>query len=123
MCMKILHRPVPAKQQITEERMAEHLSKLHISSENPAPTAEPESSVSKERRLYMCEEMRKLQTDPIIPPSLLERMNSPCKALVLWTPPQRPFPVVEPLDENNDTNNNNNNEEEVPENNLMDLDR
>lgn len=102
--------------------MAEHLSKLHISSENPASTSEPESSACRERRLYMCEEMRKLQTDPIIPASLLERMNSPCKALVLWTPPRRPFPLINANNENND-NNNNNNEDEVPDNNLMDLDR
>ncbi|KAK9723305.1 hypothetical protein QE152_g19277 [Popillia japonica] len=114
--------PVPAKQQITEERMAEHLSKLHISSENPAPTTEPETSDCKERRLYMCEEMRKLQTDSVIPQSLLERMNSPCKALVLWTPPRRPFPLVDRDNDEND-NNNNNNEDEVPDNNLMDLDR
>ena len=117
-------RPVHVKQHITEERMAEHLSKLHISTENPAPTSEPETSAIREKRLYMCEEMRKLQTDSIIPVSLLEKLPGTCKAVVLWTPP-RLLGIVPQDQPGNDNNNNNenNNEEEVPDQNLMDLDR
>lgn len=60
------------------------MSKLHISSETPASS---ETETSKMRRLYMCEEMRKLQTESIIPKSLLENIERPCTALVLWKPP------------------------------------
>lgn len=74
------------KQHITEERMAEHMSRLHISSETAACK---ETDTNRQQRLYMCEEMRKLQADSIIPPSLFSKMNEPCKALVLWKPPTR----------------------------------
>lgn len=67
--------------------MAEHMAKLHISSESMTSFKETESDRTK--RLYMCEEMRKLQQDSILPQSLLSRINRPCTALVLWTPPQR----------------------------------
>nr|XP_022913278.1 uncharacterized protein LOC111424087 [Onthophagus taurus]XP_022913279.1 uncharacterized protein LOC111424087 [Onthophagus taurus] len=109
------------KQHITEDRMAEHLSKLHISTQNPAPSSEPETTETTEKRLYMCEVMRKLQTESVIPQSLLDRVTGPCKALVLWSPPQRIFPVLPNIAE--DENYDNNNEEAVPDNNLMDLDR
>ncbi|XP_060531103.1 uncharacterized protein LOC132704843 [Cylas formicarius] len=81
----------PNKQHITEEKMAEHLSKLHISSETPPSHLEPESV--KHKRLYMCEEMRKLQADPIIPPCLMSQLQRPCMALVLWQPPSRLLPI------------------------------
>lgn len=64
--------------------MAEHMSKLHISSETATSPLEPDSV--KNKRLYMCEELRKLQTDSLLPPSLLKQFNKPCTALVLWQP-------------------------------------
>lgn len=103
------------KQHITEEKMAEHMSKLHISSETPVRN-ESEADLSK--RLYMCEEMKKLQTDSILPESLLNRLQRPCTALVLWQPPPR---LVPPVPQQNNYENDNNNEEEVPDQNLMDL--
>lgn len=97
--------------------MADYLSNLHISSETP-PTSQ-EGQNSKECRLYMCDEMRKLQTtDNILPQSLLRNLEKPCTALVLWRPPPRIFPIS---DFQND-NNNNNNEDEMQDNNIMDLD-
>ncbi|XP_050294828.1 uncharacterized protein LOC126735001 [Anthonomus grandis grandis] len=84
----------PCKQLITEEKMAEHMSKLHISSETATSILEPESV--KNKRLYMCEEMRKLQAEPIIPPSLIPGIPQPCTALVLWQPsPTKKLPVIE----------------------------
>lgn len=77
-------RPQPCKQHITEEKMAEHMSKLHISSETATSPLEPDAV--KNKRLYMCEELRKLQTDSLLPPSLLKDFNKPCTALVLWQP-------------------------------------
>ncbi|KAF7285760.1 hypothetical protein GWI33_010128 [Rhynchophorus ferrugineus] len=82
----------PYKQHITEEKMAEHMSKLHISSETASSPLEPESV--KNKRLYMCEEMRKLRNDPIIPPSLVSGIQRPCTALVLWQPPLRILPCL-----------------------------
>ncbi|KAH1027680.1 uncharacterized protein LOC109535466 [Dendroctonus ponderosae] len=78
--------PQPCKQLVTDEQMAEHMSKLHINSQTQLLPIEPDSV--KNKRLYMCEEMRKLQ-DPImtlLPPGLLK--HQPCTALVLWQPPQ-----------------------------------
>jgi hypothetical protein len=100
------------KQHITEEKMAEHMARLHISSETA--TSSKESENDRTRRLYMCEEMRKLQSDSILPQSLLSKIQRPCTALVLWTPPRRLVPVQRHQSENG-----NNNEEAEPDNNRM----
>ncbi|EFA02487.1 hypothetical protein TcasGA2_TC008182 [Tribolium castaneum] len=100
----------PCKQHITEEKMAEHMSRLHISSETATSSRETEGD--RTRRLYMCEEMRKLQSDSILPQSLLSKIQRPCTALVLWTPPRRLIPLE-------NTENENNNEEEAPDQNKM----
>ncbi|KAB0799278.1 hypothetical protein PPYR_07158 [Photinus pyralis] len=99
---------VPLKQHITEERMAEHMSRLHISSQTPNST---ETLPTRERRLYMCEEMQRLQTESIIPAQILDKVYRPCTALVPWTPP-----IVPPISKEN------NNNEEEPDNNHMDMD-
>ncbi|KAK9875685.1 hypothetical protein WA026_009481 [Henosepilachna vigintioctopunctata] len=108
--------PKPAKQLITEEKMSEHLSKLHISSETPSSAME--SDVVKERRLYVCEEMKKFQaqSDPIIPETLLSRLNRPCTALVLWKPPTNPLVpsfYCGNMEEEESENNNNNRVDEM----------
>lgn len=109
--------------------MALHMSQLHISSET-APSIsklEQEPSENRQKRLYMCEEMRKLQTESILPQSILNRMQRPCTALVLWQPPQRPFPLpnTEPVDEDNNNNNNdivtNNNNNNSLNNNIEEI--
>lgn len=109
-CFDVVFRPdVPQKQFITDEKMAEHMSQLHINSETSSAL---ETEPLREKRLYLCEEMRKLQQESILPQSLLNRINRPCTALVLWTPPTRP----------NDDDGENNNNEDVVDNNVMDLD-
>ncbi|KAJ8967196.1 hypothetical protein NQ314_003026 [Rhamnusium bicolor] len=105
----------PVKQHITEEKMAEHMSKLHINSETVSSSKESDSD--RTQRLYMCEEMRKLQTESILPQSLLSQIQRPCTALVLWKPPTRLLPV--PLANNDIDDNENNNEERLPDNNVM----
>lgn len=80
------------KQHITEERMAAHMSRLHISSEseNVPPTTCPEEEArNREQRLYVCEEMRRLQTESILPSALLGRLERPCMAVMLWQPPPK----------------------------------
>ncbi|XP_044749364.1 uncharacterized protein LOC123310061 [Coccinella septempunctata] len=99
-----------SKQFITEEKMSQHLSKLRISSETPS---EMESEEIKEKRLYMCEEMKKFQAqnDPIIPESLLNRMSRPCTALVLWKPPESILAPSRFDHREEDSENNNNNDD------------
>lgn len=117
--------PMATKQHITEEKMALHMSQLHISSESVPNCPKTEPVENRQKRLYMCEEMRRLQTESIVPQSLLHKMQRPCTALVLWQPPQRPFPVpnLENLDEeeeennNSDGGNNNNNNNIINNNN------
>lgn len=89
------------------------MSKLHINSESV--TSPKESESDRTQRLYMCEEMRKLQTESILPQSLISRIQSPCTALVLWKPPTRILPLVSnDIDENE-----NNNEQQQPDNNVV----
>lgn len=89
------------------------MAQLHISSETAPSTSESEPL--REQRLYMCEEMRRLQQESILPQSLLNRISRPCTALVLWTPPPR-IPLAD------DVTSENNNEESEPDNNLMEMD-
>lgn len=97
------------------------MSQLHINSESVTSAMEPEPQPAREQRLYMCEEMRKLQQESILPQALLNRINRPCTAVVLWTPPQRlhiPLPPVRAAGQILE----NNNEEDQVDNNVMDLD-
>lgn len=107
--------PPAVKQHITDEKMAEHMAQLHINSETVTSTVQPEPEPARERRLYMCEEMRKLQQESILPQSLLNRITRPCTAVVLWTPPPRIPLALQNVSENN-------NEDDQPDNNVMDLD-
>lgn len=50
---------------------------------------ELEERLKKAQRIAICEEVRKLDNRAeILPPALLERIEKPCTALVLWQPPQ-----------------------------------
>lgn len=116
------------KQHISEEKMAEHLNTLHISSnytshhhEQPSTSnnnnnridtmsmdsdnyynvnmspQELEQKLKNAQRITVCEELRKLENEPIIPKSLLKRMERPCTALVLWQPPKNLSNLIIPL--------------------------
>lgn len=98
--------------------MAEHLNSLHISSDYTSHQKTSEfdtmsmesdqqwTESSKEyninmsqqdleqklknaQRITVCEQIRQLSTEPILPRALIERMERPCTALVLWQPPPR----------------------------------
>lgn len=138
----------PAKQLITDERMAAHLNSLHISSNYTPHTAgqtgtattttaeasqwdgheynasassyaaiashDLEQKLRNASRITVCEEIRKLAADPILPQAILERFERPCTALVLWQPPQRIADLivskeVEAKRKNDDANADNNN--------------
>ncbi|KAL0105716.1 hypothetical protein PUN28_015882 [Cardiocondyla obscurior] len=143
-----------AKQFITEEKITAHFKDLHISSnfetEHPVPstsTAHTSSSCHKlldmdldvdaantinteqtnelHPRLVLSEELKRLQEEPILPTTLISKLERPSMALVLWEPPNRhlrilpsrdtPTPIPNTSDDNNNTNNNNNNNDTIPD--------
>lgn len=85
----------PPKQLVTEEKMAAHMSNLHISDIKPPTEPGPaniscdDDAMEHERlpRLVVSEEIKKIKTDPIIPQSILSSLEKPKMALVLWQPP------------------------------------
>ncbi|KAK2585488.1 hypothetical protein KPH14_010142 [Odynerus spinipes] len=136
------------KQLITEEKMAAHFQDLHISSTyqsppDPIPSTSAASTPleksnvgmdmetanvvdadhSKSPRLILSEELKRLQQEPILPSTLLSKLERPSMALVLWEPPSKhlrilptrdtPTPIPSVSDDNN--NNNNNNSEGIPD--------
>ncbi|XP_031782349.1 probable WRKY transcription factor protein 1 isoform X1 [Nasonia vitripennis] len=156
----------PTKQFITEEKMAQHFRGLYISP-NAANAQDPGPSTSAARqstgqfatnaemdmpntvdadenndhpRLVISEELKRLQQEPILPSSLLSKLERPSMALVLWEPPNKhlrilptprdtPTPIpssddsnnngmdVSSINNNNNNNNNNsnnNNNESIP---------
>lgn len=81
------------------------------------------------QRITVCEQIRKLETEPLIPKALLERMERPCTALVLWQPPRNLTNLIIPLSggersKDSDDEQDNNNSSLVDLNNFsgMDLD-
>ncbi|KAJ2942851.1 hypothetical protein O0L34_g15040 [Tuta absoluta] len=91
---------VPAKQLITEEKMAAHLSGLHISSDYTphilaademmelASEPSPPSIIDKLKghKLVLSEEVKKLKDEPLLPAALIERLEKPRMSLVVWKP-------------------------------------
>lgn len=91
---------VPAKQHITEEKMAAHLNSLHISSEyTPHALAtddimdvnmEPSTSgieKLKGHTIVLSEELKKLpKEEPLLPAALIDRLEKPHMSLVVWKP-------------------------------------
>lgn len=101
----------PPKLHITEEHMASQLESMHISKLYTSHSSGEDTSVSNECNrvsvlnedgssrdsmsrlpsLVICDELRQLQTPNILPPSLVAKLESPSKALVLWKPPSSIF--------------------------------
>ncbi|XP_037052064.1 uncharacterized protein LOC119085721 [Bradysia coprophila] len=136
--------------------MAEHLQGLHISPDftsHSTPTLEDYSSdsVSMEsdssssstdcpfssaqdleqklrnaQRITICEQIRKLQNEPVIPQAILSRFERPCTALVLWQPPAKITELIALQRERkammSDDEQDNNNSTSLDYNNSMDLD-
>lgn len=113
----------PTKQLITEEKMIDYMNGLHISKEftshatsslggggsnieafNVASSAlitmtqlELEKKLKNAQSITICEEIKSLGSDSIIPKILLERMEKPCTALVVWQPPKSLTNVYETI--------------------------
>uniref|UniRef100_A0A182N5X6 Uncharacterized protein n=1 Tax=Anopheles dirus TaxID=7168 RepID=A0A182N5X6_9DIPT len=92
---------------------------------------ELEERLKKAQRIAICEEVRRLDSRAeILPQALLERIEKPCTALMIWQPPQERVQslftkVSEKLEErereerkaakSNNNNNNNNNDTATPD--------
>lgn len=57
-----------------------------------------EQKLRNAQRITICEEIRKLSTDPILPKAILDRFAKPCTALVVWQPPQNLTDLIIPKD-------------------------
>ncbi|XP_011305446.1 uncharacterized protein Mst85C isoform X2 [Fopius arisanus] len=145
----------PSKQFISEEKMAAHFRDMHISSNySPTPVSSTSSMCSMSQasnststsveidvdpapvnmedgksmhpRLVISEELKRLQNEPLLPASLLSKLERPSMALVLWEPPSRhlrlPFssqppaqPSTSTTEEDDNNNNIDNNNEQIPD--------
>ncbi|XP_063710162.1 J domain-containing protein DDB_G0295729 [Culicoides brevitarsis] len=102
----------PSKQFISEQKMIEHMSSMHLSSNftnhNISPDspfddesfkvflspADLEEKLKNAQRITVCEQIKNLtKDDSLLPKALLDRANASsvstpyCSALVLWQPP------------------------------------
>ncbi|KOB74022.1 Uncharacterized protein OBRU01_09659 [Operophtera brumata] len=92
---------IPAKQLITEEKMAAHLNGLHISTEYTAHAPAESMDVLMESRdagaealgerakghtIVLSEEVKRIREEPILPAVLIERLKKPVMSLVVWKP-------------------------------------
>ncbi|XP_055850055.1 uncharacterized protein LOC129914727 [Episyrphus balteatus] len=143
--------PLPNKQFISEEKVIAHFSGMHISRNytehtagtstsndsscnqssmeydfnNPITQKELEEKLKNANRITVCDEIKKLHAvhSSFMPNALIQnRIERPCTALVLWTPP----PKLEDLlpEGNNPRSSQNNNsieddDEEVDNNNSI----
>ncbi|CAL1673040.1 unnamed protein product [Lasius platythorax] len=134
------------KQFITEEKMTAHFKSLRISSihetESPVPSTSTSSSSHTQLdmdlddgrntngeqltgihpRLVLSEELKRMQEEPILPSTLLSKLERPSMALVLWEPPNRHLRILPSRDTptpipstSGDNNNNNNNNDATPD--------
>ncbi|XP_043482236.1 uncharacterized protein LOC122511193 isoform X1 [Leptopilina heterotoma] len=131
----------PSKQLITEEKMAAHFQQLHISPNstqtcnqfNSQEDLEMDSTnlidfekmKKPQAKLILSEELKRLQEEPIIPSSILSKLERPSMALVLWEPPNKHLRIMHtprntpstPIPNSSDDNNNAMSDEEGNNNN------
>lgn len=134
--------------------MAAHLNGLHISSEfkchdinqltqnsdtldinnecesvpNPYPSTlqDIEEKLKRAQKITVSDVVKNIQDEPLLPAAILERFEKPCKALVIWQPPQRITDLivsktVQQEQSNDDENNDNNNVELMDANNDIEM--
>lgn len=95
----------------------------------PCSVQDIEEKLKRAQKITVSDVVKRIQEDPILPAAILERFEQPCKALVVWQPPQRITDLivskVEQEKQNNDDENaDNNNVDFVDANNdlVMDTD-
>lgn len=141
--------------------MAAHLNGLHISSEftahdinqsastsssssnrndssmpplsYPATLQDIEEKLKRAQKITVSDVVKSIQEEPLLPAAIIQRFEKPCKALVVWQPPQRITDLIVSRsireqqasdDESNDNNNSDNNNVEFMDdaNNDADMD-
>lgn len=85
-------------------------------------TQDLEEKLRRAQRITIYDEVRKLQDEPILPQSILNRYDAPCSALVLWQPPAKITDLIIPKDskqrqDEEDAEQDNNNSELIDLNN------
>lgn len=129
----------------TSESLMDEIQKIipEQSARLTAETLDIEEKLRRAQRITICDEIRKLSDEPLLPQSILDRFEKPCRALVLWQPPQKLTDLIVPkesrerdpdsdendiaeedMEEANNNNINNNNDDSIDLNNeaLMELD-
>ncbi|XP_045503509.1 uncharacterized protein LOC123700359 [Colias croceus] len=108
-----LEPSIPAKQLITEEKMAAHFNSLHISKDYTQHSLASEDVMElsvdpaliserlKGHTIVLSEDVKKLTEEPLLPASLIERIQKPQMSLVVWKPREEII-KVKPEDENHE---------------------
>ncbi|CAH2259668.1 jg24295 [Pararge aegeria aegeria] len=111
---------IPPKQLITEEKMAAHLSSLHISANYTQHSLSSEDVMEvgidtsalceklKGHTIVLSEDVKKVQEESLLPTALIERLQKPQMSLVVWKPRDN---VLDKIKEENDQLNS---DEETP---------
>ncbi|KAL4711864.1 hypothetical protein ACJJTC_006033 [Scirpophaga incertulas] len=109
---------IPAKQLITEEKMAAHLNGLHISSDYTPHSLANEEFMDigmmdtqttticnrlKGHKIILSEEIKKLQDEPLLPAALIERLEKPQMSLVVWKPRENMLDKIKEIEEGKST--------------------
>lgn len=149
MCL-FLNRSIQTKQLITEEKMAAHLNGLHISSEfkahdinqaakdsetldidiessdsfvsYPPSLQDIEEKLKRAQKITVSDVVKSIQEEPLLPAAIMEQFEKPCKALVIWQPPQRITDLSQEQQQEDDENVDNNNFELADANNDLQMD-
>lgn len=109
-----------------EVKEPEIVSKMGSYNVNLTPQ-ELEQRLKKAQRIVVCDKvMKSLKEDhEIIPKVLLNRIEEPCRALVLWKPPENLDQLLTGYSDEDEIDmdgNNNNNDNDPNNNNNMDMD-
>lgn len=62
-------------------------------------TLDIEEKLRNAQRITICDEIRKLADEPLLPQAILDRFERPCRAVVLWQPPKKLADLVETTNE------------------------
>lgn len=90
-----------ALNEINETNVAESMSPY------PCSLQEIEEKLKRAQRITVSDVVSRIKTEPLLPAAIMERLEKPCKALVVWQPPQRLTDLIIPkatqkAEENND---------------------
>lgn len=90
--------------------MAAHLNGMHISSNftahdinqstndepsdfsvysYPSSLQEIEEKLKRAQKITVSDVVKSIQDEPLLPAAIMEHLEKPCKALVIWQPPQK----------------------------------